>query len=366
MNELWTISGRDPVNWTVPFYVDWKSNCAVLTCGVALLARQRVAVANFLSVHGQPFEGKWIVKRGNLEGIAQRTPGGDPEMYFVWSAPKPKPLPKDGLEERSEMAEAMHKAGIGETVAHAHILWTSICRLVAHRMINEEKPVDMFYFKLHNCPYRANWLTILTQRIRRRLRSNAEEELTGYTDLLESTDLLSYNRRNRLCYRHVEVEHGRRWWKLVTRVESERMKVKGDHGYADYFLDSLRRFYPVARRIYDSWLAQIRTNGVACDQSGFRGRIRFVSLSKNKDLSPLSRQFCALPPVFSPGGTIRREAAVSKAYGIVPSVSAVQQAAEDVWHGEGGPSRPDVDTSGAEAPTDGLPVLPAAQKLAGG
>ena len=364
MNELWTISGRDPVNWTVPFYVELRDDCAVLTCGVALMARQRVAVANLMSIYGYRNEGAWVLKPGVLESIGERTRGGDPEMYFVWSAPKPKPLPTPGAGDRSEMAEAMYKAGIGETEAHAHVLWTALCRLIAHRLINDEKPVDMYFFQLHNCPYRINWLTIVTQRIRRRLYGNEEEELSGFTDLLESTDLLSYNRRNSLCYRHVEIEHSQRWWKLVTRAESDRMKVKGAHGYADYFLDSLRRFYPVARRIYNSWLAQIRTNSVACTASGPRGRIRFMSASKVKDLSPLHHEFCALPPVFSPREALRRAKAVSKTYGIVPAVPDFQQKAENVWDGEGGPSRPDVDSSEGEAAANGMPLLPSVEKLA--
>lgn len=309
MTELWIISGRDPVNWTFPFYVDPAGNRLLISCAVNLLGRQRFAVEHLLSQHAERFEMKWAIKPGVLNEIGQRTKGTDPEAYVIWSAPRPESIRVNpDINNRMDFAASMFQSGIGETPQHAQTIWVEICRLIADRLINKEKPVDFFFFKLHNCPYRANWLPVVTQRLKLLLTGKlnqqvAARELAGIDDALNNPELMAYDQMQETCLRRVEVEHRKKWWTLVQRVEAARLKAKGYTDYAKYFLASVRRFYPSAVAIHKAWLAQSRAACVARSEGGPDGPPRFVSATRRRELRMSSRHFCAIPTQFGSGET---------------------------------------------------------------
>lgn len=344
MQELWVICGRTPVTWQIPFYVTWVDGAARLDEAMPLYQSHKAAVNQLLSLHGEMRGRQWYLSPGSLSHIGEKTTGGNVETYFAWGTIRPVDRrPQDEREERDEFLEALYAAGVGESVTQLKYFWREFCLHAAHWMINKEKPVDMIFARLHNCPYRANWRTILTQRFRKlgttlHCRSGVAREYaidqSGLREEMLSLDLLAINRLTETCYRHIEIEHRPKWWKLVRRAEKDRKTLLGKTRYADYFLDSVRRFIRPGLTLYTSWLAQIASPCVADCESGPDGGIRFVPNHLAGKLHPASREYCGLAPVVPNKFPRFKPASIPEnllgADGELPAVPVVQSPAEDV------------------------------------
>jgi len=360
MQELWLITGRTPVIWRVPFFVTWINGEARLDKAMHLYQSHAPAVHQLLSLHGRRVGDSWFLSEGQLKHIGEKTLGGNPETYFSWGMIRPVDRrPQDDREPRDEFVEALYAAGIGESVAQLTYFWRQFCLHAAHWMVNKEKPVDMGFVRLHNCPYRANWKVIMTQRFRtlgQTLQHANDQEReyaikrSGFLNELHSLDLLAMNRRDGTCHRHIEIEHLPRWWKMIGKAEKERFAMKGPIGYADYFIDSIRRFTRPAITIYRGWLAQIARPCVADCESGPDGRIRFVPNLLEGKLSPSSRDYMGLAPVvpnklprFKPAS---RPETLLAPDGLVSEVPDLQSQAQDVRKCTNQGSGPEMDKPG--------------------
>lgn len=359
MSELWTISGRNPVSWRIPFYVDWQSDGeALIMSAIPLYQSHLAAVNQLLTLHGRREKKGWSISRTELKAIGEKTPGGNPEIYFSWGVVRPVDRkPQEDRAPRDEFIESLFAAGVGESVEQLTYFWREFCHHAAHTLINKEKPVDMLFLRLHNCPFRANWRTILTQRFRKlgpTLQHSSDEardyaiKQSGLRDEFFSLDLLALSRKTGTCYRHIEIEHRPKWWKLVRRAEKERME-RGPVVYANYFLDSVRRFFKPGIGLYLSWLSQIAKPSVAGCESGHDGSIRFVPNNLAGSLHPASREYCGLAPVvpnkfprFKPESAAETLLAPD---GGVPAVPVVQPQAKDVRVGDDPQPRADVGQS---------------------
>jgi hypothetical protein len=348
MRELWVLHGRVPVIWRLPVYVTWTGDksSGQIDAGVHFFQHWWAAVNQLLGLHGERKGKQWQISEFSLKQIGEITKGGDPELLVMWGSPRPPDRRADAerIERDAFIDDYLGRGGgLGLDRAVLITLWRELCAHAAHWMINKEKPLDLHFIRLHNCPYRANWRTILTQRFRRlgptlHHMSGVDREFaivrSGIRDELLSLDLLSFNRNTRTCYRHIEVEHRKSWWKLVLRVERERLLQKGPEGYAEYFIDSLRRFVKPALTLYTSWLAQIASPCVADCESGPDGRIRLVPNHLAGALSPSSAEYFGLAPVI-PNKRPRYKPASAAATlfgedGGVPEMSDLQPSAQDV------------------------------------
>lgn len=273
---------------------------------VPLLTIQTDAVNSILGLHGERVGRDWWITEPSLRRIGEQTAGGDPQVYFVWGARRPTDRkPTLELAERNEFIEELYKNGVGKSPEELNYYWREFCLHAANWLINKEKPVDMIFIRLLNCPYRANWKSILTQRFRRlgqvlshrggTARDYALEQ-SGFLEELLCPDLLAMNQKHGTCYRHVEVHHCKKWWKLARVAERDRMQQLGNERYAEYFMDSVRRFFKPAMALYTSWLAQIADPCAADCESGHAGRFRFVPNFLRR-LHPEGKDFAGLPPV---------------------------------------------------------------------
>lgn len=285
--ELWVLSGRSPVLWTIPFYVAYDSNgLAVMESAMSLTLRQREAVAERLSLIGERKDGFWHVKRTDLEQAGTITAGGDPELYFSWSLPRPQDeKPDPDKDQRSEFLDALFMAGVGKSRGELEYYWNQFCRHMLDWLLNKQKPVDLYFLKLHPTPYRANWKQILCGRYPKLWRtvgqkSGAMRDLildqSGFREHLLCLDLLAWNMRDGICYRHVEVEHCKGWWSNVRNTERARMINAGVFGYAKNVTDCLKRNLAASLRIYGAYLAQIARPSVAHVEGDAYGEYRFV------------------------------------------------------------------------------------------
>lgn len=378
--ELWLLCGREPVLFRLPYFVTWEGEEAVLTAAIHFRRMEKEAAARILCLHGKPRRDQWVVSQLMLEKVAERTRGGDPEAYYAWNQPRPAPHRMiEGREERSEFTDALYQAGVGDSPEQVAYFWKQFCQHSAHWLMNKEKPVDMIFLRLHNTPYRPNWKIILLQRFRRLgpalAHANTQERdrrlhQSGFYEELLSLDLLAFQTKHQTCYRQVEVEHRKPWWKLVKRTELTRLR-QGPYRYADYFLDSMRRFIPTAVRLYTLWLAHLNKPCVADCEGGRDGRIRFVPNVLAGRLHPSSREYHGLPPQVLNKLPRFKAASVPDhllaADGQLPALSAVQPAVEDLrdaeYTGPGPAVGKPIDGGGG---SDGLRVPASVEELASG
>ena len=343
-NELWQINGRDPVLFRIPFVAIWQDDdTAKLMEAVPLRTFEREAVARVLNLHGQFKDQAWQVSRFNLEQIGKKTPGGDAAAYFSWGTPRPpEPRPVEGSPERNEFISSLFQSGVGRSEEELLYYWKEFCQHAAEWLINKEKPVDMYFVKLHNSPFRINWKTILCQRYLRmgqmlNRKSQIEQDYiitrSGFREELLSLDLLAYCDQRQTCYRHVEVEHTKQWWKIVRKAEDQRLELKGPYKYADYFADSIKRFIPTALRLYKQFLAQMAKACATTADGGHDGRVRLVPYRMEGRMCVTRLEHPSLPPVLSNKlhwKTDRGEIALLETHGGLSPLPAVQPSEEDL------------------------------------
>lgn len=286
--ELWVLSGRSPVLWTIPFYVVYDADgMALMESAMILSARQREAVAERLSLTASIKGQFWCMKPTDLEQAATIAAGGDPELYFSWSLPRPeeeKHTPD--RDDRSEFLDALFMAGVGKTRGELEYYFNQICRHALDWLLNKQKPVDLYFVKLHPTPYRANWKQILCSRYPKLWRAvgtktGPRRELmllqSGFTDDLLCLDLLAYNVKDDYCYRRVEVEHCKTWWSNVKNTERARMAGRGVYDYAKNVTDCVKKGMEASLRIYGAYLAQIARPSVAHVEGDAYGEYRFIA-----------------------------------------------------------------------------------------
>lgn len=290
IDEKWLVRGRDPVLWTVPFYVHWiDGGTGDIYYAIPLRSNQEDAVRRLMNQVAKPFQGMWRISRPDLEQIATKLPDStDPENVFSWERPRIAQAPEfhpEKRKERDEFLDALYQKGVGKSRDEIEFWWQIFCKHAFDWLTNSGKPVDLYFCKLHNSPLRHNWRQIVLSRLPylgRTICSTTQAERkfhverSGLLDELVSLDMLALHKKEAYCLRHVEVEHSALWWKTVKRVELTRRKKLGVCGYFDYFTGMVRRFRDVAYRLYMEHLHCIARPTACAVQSGPDGEYRLA------------------------------------------------------------------------------------------
>lgn len=343
------VRGRSPVLWTVPVYVKWDNEEADVYHAVPLLSKQQTALEEMLRTVGRPYNGMHRLTRTALASIAEKVEPFDPERFLSWERPRMAQAPEFHPEkrlERDEFLDALYQQGVGGSRDEVEFWWNTFCTHALDWMMNKEKPVDMYFVKLTNSPYRMNWKNALLSRHPKLGRAlaycrdgKAEVILheSGFYDDAVSLDLLAMNPKSGYCYRHVEVEHQRLWWRTVKAVELKRLQTLGPGGYAQHFMDSIRRRLKSSVRIYRQWLANIARPCATDVESGLVGEFRFAPHRKAANLLPKALRTWLVPvivpnklPRFKPASSIEE---ISGEDGPLPDLRPVQSHAPDVRDG---------------------------------
>lgn len=295
-DEIWVVKGRKPVLWTVPFYATWiNDNEAHVLYAVPLMGKHALWVSKFMDIAATRHEGQWLISRGQLQVIAERV-SGDPENYFSWERERVE-KPKQVTFRRPDLDEfldSFYQSGIGKSRGEVAFWWLSFCKHAQDWLINKEKPVNMYFVRLHNSPYRINWRHALLSRFPKlgrvachltRDRRDALLAQVGLDEVLMSPDLLAFKQNDRTCYRHVEVEHTRIWWKNVNLVEKERLRMLGPYAYCKRFTDRIRSRFRITLKLYFEWLCLISRRTARYEHSGPQGEPRFFQNPGRSDIS---------------------------------------------------------------------------------
>jgi hypothetical protein len=177
--------------------------------------------------------------------------------------------------DRREFLEYVHACGVGQSIEEVRQWWCHFCNAALDWLINKERPVDLYFLKLHQSPYRQDWKDIVSRSVPH--KGNHPHILRDHTEFLKrATQLDLAAMRGRACLRNVEVEHLPLWWSMLSKAEKYRLRKLGPHRYAKAFLDSVLRRLAATTRIYAEYARQV---GSPCpadvqsrDGSGFRLR----------------------------------------------------------------------------------------------
>jgi hypothetical protein len=173
-----------------------------------------------------------------------------------------------------ELVDAMVREGLGERET---LLMLEISRqkLMAHRLLNEGRPVDLGFVILHPSLYRPGWQRkIMEANGRRGLNAFKRRRWSGgspvFPDVNNSPALnrgqrmrllmlesFAMNLEERYVYRWIEVEHTRRWWAMVRMVERARLEVLGEIRYAKYIIETAVDALDSTIRLYNKWIAAV-------------------------------------------------------------------------------------------------------------
>lgn len=340
-------------------YVGWQTEeWGVAFFATPLMVKQQKAVEHVLNQAGEPYRGMWRIRRTHLEQIGEVTTGGDPENYFAWERPKMSQLPEFQPErrlERDEFLDAIYAAGVGKNRTEVEYWWNQFCKHALDWLVNKDKPVDMYFIRLHNSGYRANWKAVLLGRFPKlgQLLSHTLGKdqhyfahKSGLLDQMTCLDLLAMNRERGVCYRMVEVEHRPQWWKNILRVEKTRHRRLGSAGYAKYFLESIRSKLGTNLRLYVEFLSNVARPSAADVECGLAGEFRLVPhLSRSDGVRPLPRKTVLVPivvpndpPTYSPPSDTKQ---VYPPDAVVSEVPSFQSNPENVRKSRGVLSQPD-------------------------
>lgn len=131
--------------------------------------------------------GFWVMRAANMAGIAFKAPGITPEYYMRWSdagapaaepAATPPPQHQEVVSPDVEFIDAMaRRSGFNDRHAAA-VFYHAFCQVAIEWLLDDRKPLNLGFCRLHAMPYRINWREILAAKFEglgRILRDPAEK-----------------------------------------------------------------------------------------------------------------------------------------------------------------------------------------------
>jgi hypothetical protein len=140
-------------------------------------------------------------------------------------------------------------------------IYHDFCNHALDWLLNQDKPIDLYFIRLIPMPHRLDWKERVLLRIKdyglAGVILNTEKLATdeNFRNLLLSGKLL--NVENGVISRCIEVEHKRQWWTLAKKVEQTRRKALGSGGYARSVLDQIRNKFEASANIASRWAKQV-------------------------------------------------------------------------------------------------------------
>lgn len=174
--------------------------------------------------------------------------------------------------DRRDFLNAVHARGVGKNIEEVRQWWFHFCNEMFDWLVNKERPVDFYFIKLHQSPYRQDWKDIVTRSVAH--HRNSPEVLRDNQEILRrmtQLDLLAV--RGPCCLRNVEVEHLLLWWTTLSKAERNRMKKLGPNHYAKVTRDSVLRRLSASVRIYAEYIRQVGAPFPADVQDGPGGKL---------------------------------------------------------------------------------------------
>lgn len=247
--QLWVVTGIDPVTWAVPFWAILKRSAEVWP-SMALSDYQRKIVFGKLGEKDRLPSGRWKLSISQLRRIAHpASQVAHPEEHFVWERARRNILTepaKRNRADRDEFLSLMYLRGIGKSEGELEYWLNAFCNAFLWHLINKETPIDLYFLKLHPSPFLDGWHTKLCV-ITKEWRGHAIRK----PEVLHHPRLIAFD--GKACLRGVELELTRTWFRLMRRVELDRVGMLQRTGYATEYRAWVERQTAELLRLHDQW-----------------------------------------------------------------------------------------------------------------
>lgn len=282
ISELWIIRGNRPVLWTIPMYAKHVTGYEVeLVTAVPILKLHERALRARVEEVGRIANGIYYVAIQKLREIAKAVPSQDPELLFSWNtlrADQRQYAEKFNNPDQIDFLDRMFQNGIGKTRDEVTWWWYQFCNHALETLVAHEKPVDMFFCRLHPSPYRSDWRQQFMGKMFNHVKQHGKtaEDIASdpkFRQLFESPTLASFFPDQKVLERRIEVEMKPEWWSNILHVEkTRRSELLSREQYVQAYEDSCRRFAKAAATLFADWMEGAHHDCARIAGSGVSGR----------------------------------------------------------------------------------------------
>lgn len=249
--ELWSIKSDA---WEFPLFAqpafdDEGEKVWVLLVAITLHIPQYRIISQMLKPLSRTNESdRWVLNDKDFLTIATKCPGITPRWYFRLNGTEPTAQEMD-LDENPDapdpddafIRDVWHRSQIVKFSVFK-VVWAALINGVAHRLIIDNKPVDLGWFKIHALPYRVNWkhnllhkhpkLHVYLDGMTSSLRA-AQMKINGVIgDMFRTDCMATRNKEGRTTFRwSLEILTTPEWHKYTDEVELQRLKGSTPEAY---------------------------------------------------------------------------------------------------------------------------------------
>ena len=226
---------------------------------IPLLAIQRTAIEAELNRVGRVEDDAWFVMKKDWDEIAYPFFGQNIEECVEWRV-DPKPRRKGGVfpDEFIESYSNSEFAILPDPLVN-EVVWTSFLRFMLHRLVNERRPIDLFFCRLIPLMFRKNWKEIAIRKEYKRPNafSHQPQQIIdrGMADWLVSDEMVAVDERveSNRCRWTLEVVESPAWHEATLGLENMRARLKG---YTNRIIHQMRAQLPYAIDVYSAFLRE--------------------------------------------------------------------------------------------------------------
>lgn len=212
---------------------------------------------------------RWIIPKDKLPESITKCPGITPEYYLRMDEevreekPIESEVPPEPPSHNDEfIRETWNRSRIGE-LGVFKVVWASLIDGLAHRLLIDQKSVDLGWFSLHALPFRLNWkqnllskhpkLKVLFTSLTARQREVALKMYGVEADVFRTDNMAVVKNGDNHTFRWtLEIETKEEWWEYMDQLERQRLTSSTSEAYLNRWATIVRR----SKRIIHALLRQ--------------------------------------------------------------------------------------------------------------
>lgn len=352
-------------NWRLPVMVDWHDVVAEVSLpNMPFLKAQRTVLEEKLNSLGDYREGKWWVLKSKLERTAVPSIKTDPEQIVEWCVQNIRV--ESGVVVVTEFVRGYLESpyALLPDPKVTEMIWLSFCKYALHRLINERKPVQMFFATIYPLMMRVNWKEIALRR-----ENNGQDRTKRFehqiskiikrkmVDHLCSPGMSGYDEEQGVADWTLEIVPERAWESAARKLEEE-VKRKRKIYYGTRVGNQLKAQLTYALEVYSAFLKKA-AHPYLLFRTAVKSRAAGVQPARNQHVAKMGWHGKGRPgdPVYPVGAGKNHWIKVDdQADAEMPELPGVRSEPSEL-------REPGSDVAEQRGPggTDGMPVLDAVE-----
>lgn len=175
--ELWILRGD---SWTLPIVCKWLDVVAEVTLAPIPMLKCQIEAANKLltEIAHNVSEGKIYVIKSVLQDVGQNMTGHDPESLVEW-IPRTtrKEVDENEFQSPNDFVRDFCRTSFSpiRNPVLMDYVFASLCKFMAHWLIVDGKPIDLYFCRLVPLQIRKNWAPMLARMEQKNSKKKPEQ-----------------------------------------------------------------------------------------------------------------------------------------------------------------------------------------------